>query len=91
MFSLHALIHPAYRDWCAAVLIVLLCATLRQVASRPNDIEALRLLGESRLLNAEPAKSVAAYEQAIALAPSDQSLITVSEQDGIMGMVRIHA
>lgn len=51
--------------WCA------------QVAARPTDTEALRLLGEVRLLNAEPAKSVAAYETAIALAPNDQSLITV--------------
>jgi hypothetical protein len=56
---------------------VLCCALLSQVAVRPSDVEALRLLGESRLLNAEPAKSVAAYETAIALAPNDQSLITV--------------
>jgi cytochrome c-type biogenesis protein CcmH/NrfG len=54
-----------------------------QVAARPADVEALRLLGESRLLNAEPAKSVSAYEKAIALAPNDQSLITVSIQLGL--------
>jgi hypothetical protein len=29
-----------------------------QVAARPADVEVLRLLGESPLLNAEPAKSV---------------------------------
>lgn len=56
--------------WCC----VPLCA---QTAARPSDTEALRLLGESRLLNAEPAKSVAAYEKAISLAPNDQSVITV--------------
>lgn len=53
-----------------------------QVAARPADVEALRLLGESRLLNAEPAKSVSAYEKAIALAPDDQSIITVSPTAG---------
>lgn len=60
--------------------------TITQTAAKPGDIEALRLLGESRLLNAEPAKSVAAYETAIALAPNDQSLITVSslgQGDGV--------
>jgi hypothetical protein len=57
-----------FRPWCAVL----------QVAARPGDVEALRLLGESRLLNAEPAKAVPAYEKAIGLAPDDQSLITVS-------------
>lgn len=65
------------------MVFVVVCAALccHQTAVRPADIEALRLLGESRLLNAEPAKSVAAYEKAIAVAPSDQSLITV----GLLG------
>ena len=62
---------------------VLCCAVLCcvQVALRPSDVEALRLLGESRLLNAEPSKSVSAYETAIAVAPNDQSLITVCVMD----------
>lgn len=41
-------------------------------------MEAWRLLGESRLLNADAAKSVAAYEKAIALSPDNQTVITVS-------------
>jgi hypothetical protein len=48
-----------------------------QTAARPDDVEAWRLLGESRLLSAEPAKSVAAYERAFSLAAADQSVITV--------------
>jgi predicted TPR repeat methyltransferase len=49
-----------------------------QTVAHPDDSEAWRLLGESRLLNADATKSVSAYQQAIALDPKDQQIITVS-------------
>eukprot|EP00879_Flechtneria_rotunda_P026328 GHRR01028068.1.p1 GENE.GHRR01028068.1~~GHRR01028068.1.p1 ORF type:complete len:444 (+),score=218.28 GHRR01028068.1:833-2164(+) len=45
-------------------------------AARPDDVEAWRLLGESRLLMADAAKSVAAYEKAVALSLDNQQIIT---------------
>lgn len=47
------------------------------VAKRPGDPEALRVLGEAALLSAQPGRSVAAYEKAVALAPRDQQILTV--------------
>eukprot|EP00775_Hariotina_reticulata_P001571 gene1571-1910_t len=47
-----------------------------ETVAHPDDSEAWRLLGESRLLNADAANSVSAYQQAIALAPNDQQIIT---------------
>ncbi len=41
------------------------------VDSRPNDVEAWRLLGETSLLSQQSARSVEAYEKAVVLRSND--------------------
>lgn len=52
---------------------------MKKTKHRPpqGDAEALRVLGEAALLSAQPARSAAAYEKAIALEPRDQQIVTV--------------
>lgn len=48
----------------------------RLVAKAPDNVEAWRLLGETALLNQQSAKSVKAYEKAVALKPFDSTLLS---------------
>eukprot|EP00955_Chlamydomonas_euryale_P025585 270047-Chlamydomonas_euryale.AAC.3 len=45
-------------------------------ARQPDSAQAWRLLGETRLLMAQPGKAAAAYEKAVALDTSDLSILT---------------
>jgi cytochrome c-type biogenesis protein CcmH/NrfG len=49
-----------------------------QTEAKPDDAEAWRVLGEARLLNIDAKESVAAYEKALSLRPTDQTIISVS-------------
>jgi len=51
-----------------------------------GDAEALRVLGEATLLSTQPARSVAAYEKAIAIDDRDQQILTVSGGGGCVGV-----
>jgi cytochrome c-type biogenesis protein CcmH/NrfG len=51
---------------------------LLQTEAKPDDAEAWRVLGEARLLNVDAKESVAAYEKALSLRPTDQTIISVS-------------
>ena len=61
----------------AALLLSWPACCAPQTSARPDDAEAWRLLGETRLLSTDAAKSAAAYERAIALSPNDETIITV--------------